>query len=86
MNDRGSRRMRLTEHKTCLVEKRNAYKSPTGKPERKKSLGIPRLKWMLNNKMNLKDVLSESEYTQDNFAKTLMNIWFHKKSRNFMTS
>jgi hypothetical protein len=50
--------MRLAEHKACLVEKRNACKISTGKPEVKKSLGIPNRKWRVNNKMNVKEIFS----------------------------
>jgi hypothetical protein len=39
-----------------MGEKRNAYRTFVGKPERKRPLGRPRCKWMDSIKMDLKEV------------------------------
>jgi hypothetical protein len=37
-----------------MEEKRNAYRILVGKPERKRPLGKPRLRWVHNVKMGLR--------------------------------
>jgi hypothetical protein len=49
-----SRRMRWTGHVGRMGEKRNAYRMLVEKPEGKKPLGTPRLRWVDNIKMNLR--------------------------------
>jgi hypothetical protein len=39
-----------------MGEKRNVYRLLVGKPERKRSLGRPRRKWIDNIKMNLLEI------------------------------
>jgi hypothetical protein len=51
-----SRRMRWAEQVTRIWEKRNAYRLLVGKPEGKRPLGRPRLRWVDNIKMDLGEV------------------------------
>jgi hypothetical protein len=52
-----SRRMRWALHVARTGEEnRNAYRILVGKPEGKRSLGIPRSRWMDNIKMDLKEI------------------------------
>jgi hypothetical protein len=51
-----SRRMRWAGHVARMGEKRNAYRLLVGKPERKRSLGSPRRRWVENIKMDLGEV------------------------------
>jgi hypothetical protein len=46
-------RMRLAGH---VGEMRNAYNILTGQPEGKRPLGIPRLRWKYNIKMDLREI------------------------------
>jgi hypothetical protein len=39
-----------------MEEKRNAYRLLVGKPEGKRSLGRPRRRWVVNNKLDLGEV------------------------------
>jgi hypothetical protein len=48
-----SRRIRWDGHVARMGEKRNAYRLLVGKPEGKKPLGRPRLRWVNNIKMDL---------------------------------
>jgi hypothetical protein len=48
-----SRRMRWAEHVARMGKKRNACRSLVGKPDGKRPLGRPRLKWVDNIKMDL---------------------------------
>jgi hypothetical protein len=50
------RRMRWEEHIAGMGEKRNAYRLLVGKPERKRPLGRPRLRWVDNIRMDLVEV------------------------------
>jgi hypothetical protein len=50
-----SRRMRLAWHVARNGEKRNAYRILVGKPEGKRPLARPRLRWVDNIKMDLRD-------------------------------
>jgi hypothetical protein len=49
-----SRRMRYTGHVARMGEKRNAYRILVGKPEGKRLLGNPRLRWVDNIEMDLR--------------------------------
>jgi hypothetical protein len=51
-----SRRMRWEGHVARMGEKRNTYRLLVGKPEGKRPLGRPRLRWMDNIRMDLEDV------------------------------
>jgi hypothetical protein len=48
------RRMKWTGHVARMGEKRNSYKLFVGKPEGKRSLGRPRLRWVDNFKIDLR--------------------------------
>jgi hypothetical protein len=41
---------------STYVEKRNAYRILVGKPERKRPLGRPRIRWEDNIKTDLKEI------------------------------
>jgi hypothetical protein len=51
-----SRRMRWAGHVARRGEKRNAYRLLVGKPEGKRPLGRPRLRWVDNIRMDLGEV------------------------------
>jgi hypothetical protein len=51
-----SRRLRWAGHVARMGERRNAYRLLVGKPEGKRSLGIPRRKWVDNIRMDLGEV------------------------------
>jgi hypothetical protein len=51
-----SRRMRWARHVARTWEKRNAYRILAGKPEGKRPLGRPRLRWEDNIKMDLREI------------------------------
>jgi hypothetical protein len=50
-----SRKMRWARHVERLGAKRNAYRILAGKPERKKPLGRPGCRWVVNIKMDLRE-------------------------------
>jgi hypothetical protein len=51
-----SRRMRWAGHVARMGEKRNAYRILVGKPEGKRPLGRPRLRWEDNIIMDLREI------------------------------
>jgi len=51
-----SRRMRLVGHVACTGDRESAYRDLTGRPERKKSYGRPRLSWEDNIKVVLQEM------------------------------
>jgi hypothetical protein len=51
-----SRRMRWAGHVALIGEKRNAYRLLVGKPEGRRPLGRPRLRWLDNIRMDLVEV------------------------------
>jgi hypothetical protein len=51
-----SRRMRWAGHLACLEFRRGAYRVLEGKPEGKRPLGRPRLRWEGKIKMDLQEV------------------------------
>jgi hypothetical protein len=51
-----SRRMRLAGHVARMGDRRNAYKILVGKPEGKRPLGRPRLRWEDNTRMDLREI------------------------------
>jgi hypothetical protein len=51
-----SKRMRWAGHVARMGEKRNAYRLLVGKPEGKRPLGRPRLRWVDNIRMDLVEV------------------------------
>jgi hypothetical protein len=51
-----SRRMRWAGHVACIVEGRGVYRVLVGKPEGKRPLGRPRLRWEDNIRMDLQEM------------------------------
>jgi len=51
-----SRRMRWAGHVARMGEERGAYRVLVGKPEGKRPLGRPRLRWVDNIRMDLQEV------------------------------
>jgi hypothetical protein len=51
-----SRRMKWAGHVARMEEKRNASRVLVGKPEGKRSLGRPRLRWVDNIIMDLREI------------------------------
>ena len=51
-----SRRMRWAGHVASVGERRGVYRVLVGKPEGKRPLGRPRLRWEYNIKMDLQEV------------------------------
>jgi hypothetical protein len=43
----------------CMREKRRTHRTFVGKPERKKTLGIPGCRWEDNIKIGIKEMISE---------------------------
>jgi hypothetical protein len=52
-----SRRMKWAGHVTRMGEKRNACRILVGKPEGKRPLGRPRLRWVNNIKMDFREIV-----------------------------
>jgi hypothetical protein len=51
-----SRKMSWSGHVACMGERIGAYRVLVGKPERKRSLVIPRSRWKNNIKMDIQEV------------------------------
>jgi hypothetical protein len=51
-----ARRMRWTGHVERMEQMKGVYRVLVGKPEGKRPLGRPRLRWENNNKMDLQEV------------------------------
>ena len=51
-----SRRMRWAGHVACMGQGRGVYRVLVGKPEGKRPMGRPRLRWEDNIKMDLQEV------------------------------
>jgi hypothetical protein len=67
-----------------MGEKRNAYRSLVGKPERKRPLGRPRCKWVNDIKMDHREIgwggMDWIELGQDRnywraLVKMVLNLW-----------
>jgi hypothetical protein len=87
-----SRRMGLTGHIACIVEKRNAYRILVGKTKGKRLLGRLRRRWENNNKRDLRgigwDVMDWIDLAKDRgpwmaLVNTVMNLLFHIMFGNF---
>ena len=82
-----SRRMRWVGHGAHMGERKGVYRVLVGKPEEKRPLGRPRLRWEDNIKMDLQEVgcagMDCIELAQDRdrwreFLKAVMTFGFHK--------
>jgi hypothetical protein len=51
-----SRRMRWAGHVTRIGAKRNAYRILVGKPEGKRPVGRPRRRWVVNIKIDFREI------------------------------
>jgi hypothetical protein len=51
-----SRRLRWAGHVACMGERRDAYRALVGKPEGRRPLGKPGLRWEDNIKMDFQEV------------------------------
>ena len=69
---------------THMEQSRNAYRVSVGKPEGKRPLGRPRLRWQDNIKMDLRQVgfdpgdwiaLAEDRDQWWTFVRVVMNLW-----------
>jgi hypothetical protein len=73
-----SRRMRWAGHVARMGEKRNAYRLLVGKPEGKRPLGRPRLRWINNMKVGLNVVdwigLAQDRYRWRALVISVMNL------------
>jgi len=79
-----SRRMRGAGHVTCMGERRGVYWVLVGRPEGKRPLRRPRLRWEDNIKMDLQEVgwgnMDWIELAQDRDrwrapVNAVMNLW-----------
>jgi hypothetical protein len=79
-----SRRMRWSGHIARKGEKRNAYRILVGKPQGKRPVGRPRLRWENNIKMDIGVLgwvdMNWIDLTQDRdqwraLVNTVMNLW-----------
>jgi hypothetical protein len=51
-----SRRMRWAGHVARMGERRNVYRILVGKPEVRRPLGRPRRRWVINIKVDLREI------------------------------
>jgi len=78
------RRMRWAGHAACMGERREVYRVLVGKPEGKRPLGRPRLRWEDNIKMDLQEVgcggmdwidLAQERDRWRAVVNVVMNLW-----------
>jgi hypothetical protein len=78
-----SRRMKWAGHVAGMGEKRNVYRLLVGKPEGKRPLGRPRLRWVDNIKMDLLEIglsavdwigLAQDRYRWRAFVNSVVNL------------
>jgi hypothetical protein len=90
-----SRRMRWAGNVARMREGRGVYRVLVGRPERKRPLGRPRLRWENNIKMDLREVgidgVNWIQLAQDRVqcracVYTVMNLRVPQESRIFLTS
>jgi hypothetical protein len=79
-----SRRMRWTGHVAQTREKRNVYSILVEKPEVKRPLGRPRLRWVINIKMDVRERgwggfdcidLAQDRGQRRALVNIVMNVW-----------
>jgi len=79
-----SRRMRWAGHVARMGEERGAYRVLVGKPEEKRPLGRPRLRWVDNIRMDLQEVrcgyvdwigLAQDRDRWRTLVSVVMNLW-----------
>jgi hypothetical protein len=78
-----------------MGEKRNTYRILVGKPEGKRSLGIPRRKWEDNIKMYLREIgwggmdcieLAPNRDQWKALVNMVMNLWVPQNGEKFLSS
>jgi hypothetical protein len=86
-----SRRMRWAGHVARMRAKRNALRFLVGKPEGKRPLGRPRLRWEVNITMDLREIgwggmdwihLAEDRDEQMALVNTVIKFRVHKMLEN----
>ena len=79
-----SRRLRWAGHVTRMGNERRAWKLLVGKPEGKRPVGRPRMRWENNINHNLREVdytgdvwkiLAEDREVWRAYVHTVMNLW-----------
>ena len=89
------RRMRWVGHVVCMEERIGVYRVLVRKPEGKRQLGRPKIRWKDNIKMDLQEVgcggMDWIELAQDSnrcwaFVTVAMNLWVPQNAWNFLTS
>ena len=90
-----SRRMRWAGHVARMRERRSVYRVLVGKPEGKRPLGRPRLRWEDNIKMDLQEMgcgcmdwidLAQDRGRRWGVVNVVMNLWVPQNVGNFLTS
>jgi len=88
-------RMRWAGHVACMGQGRGVYRVLVGKPEGKRPMGRPRLRWEDNIKMDLQEVKGGCEdwmeLAQDRdrwraLVSTVMGLRVPKNAGNFLTN
>ena len=78
-----SRRIRWAGHVARMGEERGVYRVLVGKPEGKRPLGKPRLRWVYNIRMDLQEVggrymdwigLAQDRYRSRTLVSAVMNL------------
>jgi hypothetical protein len=70
-----SRRMRWVGHVACMGEGRGIYGVLVGRPESKRPLGKPRLRWEDNIKMDLREIgIDGASWIWRAFVNTVINL------------
>jgi len=90
-----SRRMRWAGHVARIGEEREVYRVLVGKPEGKRPLGRPRLRWVDNIRMDLQEVgcgcmdwigLAQDRDGWQRLVSVVMNLRVPQYAGNFLTS
>jgi len=89
------RRMRWVGHIACMGERRGIYRVLVGKPEGKRQLGRPKIRWKDNIKMDLQEVgyggtdwieLAQDRNRWQTLVTVTMNLRVPQNAGSFLTS